>query len=112
RDAVAEAIERARADYAPTLLEIRTYRYMGHSMSDAVSGTYRSKEELEEYRRRDPIQLLEAKMRSARELSDADLAAMEKEIAAVVQDAWDFAEQSPEPPIAALLEDVLVETTT
>jgi pyruvate dehydrogenase E1 component alpha subunit len=112
RDAMAEAIERARADYAPTLLEIRTYRYMGHSMSDAVSGTYRSKEELDTYRKRDPIQALEAKMKAARELSDADLAAMEKEIAAVVQDAWDFAEQSPEPPIEALLEDVVVENTT
>ena len=112
RDAMAEAIERARDDYAPTLLEIRTYRYMGHSMSDAVSGTYRSKEELDTYRKRDPIQALEAKMKAARELSDADLAAMEKEIAAVVQDAWDFAEQSPEPPIEALLEDVVVETAT
>ena len=84
---------------------------MGHSMSDAVSGTYRSREELDTYRRRDPIQLLESKMKAAHELSDADLAAMEKEIAAVVQDAWDFAEHSPEPPIEALLEDVVVETT-
>ncbi len=56
RDALGEAIARARADYAPTLLEIKTYRFMGHSMSDAVSGTYRTKEELEEYRKRDPDQ--------------------------------------------------------
>jgi pyruvate dehydrogenase E1 component alpha subunit len=112
REAMAAAIARARADYAPSLLEIRTYRYMGHSMSDAVSGTYRTKDELEVYRKRDPIHLLQSKMKSARELSDADLAAMEKEIAAVVQDAWDFAEKSPEPPIEALLEDVLVETAT
>jgi pyruvate dehydrogenase E1 component alpha subunit len=111
REATAEAIERARADYAPTLLEIRTYRYMGHSMSDAVSGTYRTKEELEDYRKRDPIALLQARMRSAGALPDGVLAGMEKEIAGVVQDAWDFAEQSPEPPAAALLEDVLVETT-
>jgi pyruvate dehydrogenase E1 component alpha subunit len=112
RDALAEAIARARADYAPTLLEVKTYRFMGHSMSDAVSGTYRTKEELEEYRKRDPINLLESKMKAAGEITDADVAVMEKEIAAVVQDAWDFADASPEPPIEALYEDVLVETTS
>lgn len=111
RDAMAEAIGRARADYVPTLLEIRTYRYMGHSMSDAVSGTYRTKEELEAYRKRDPIALLEGRMQSAGELSDPDLAALESEIARTVQDAWDFAEQSPEPPVEALLEDVYAETS-
>ena len=112
RDAMADAVARARADYAPTLLEIKTYRYTGHSMSDAVSGTYRTKEELEEYRKRDPINLLEARMKAAGEITGEDIAAMEKEIAAVVQDSWDFAEQSPEAPIEALYADVLVETTT
>ena len=112
RDAMATALERARDDYLPTLLEIRTYRFMGHSMSDAVSGTYRTKAELEEYQKRDPINLLEKKMRDAGEITDAEIAAMEKEIAAVVQDAWDFADASPEPPAGALYEDVLVETTS
>ncbi|HEY2850716.1 MAG TPA: pyruvate dehydrogenase (acetyl-transferring) E1 component subunit alpha, partial [Gemmatimonadaceae bacterium] len=55
REAMGAALERARDDYQPTLLEIRTYRFMGHSMSDAVSGTYRTKAELEEYQKRDPI---------------------------------------------------------
>ncbi|HLA90567.1 MAG TPA: pyruvate dehydrogenase (acetyl-transferring) E1 component subunit alpha [Gemmatimonadaceae bacterium] len=110
RDAMGDAIEQARADYTPTLLEVRTYRYMGHSMSDAVSGTYRTKEELEGYRKRDPIALLEGKMKSAGDLSEADRTALENEIAATVQDAWDFAEKSPEPPVEALLEDVYVET--
>ena len=112
RDAAQEAIDRARKDYAPTLLEVRTYRYMGHSMSDAVSGTYRTKEELEAYRKRDPINLLSARMKSDKTLTDADLAAMEAEIAVTVQDSWDFAEASPEPPIEALYEDVYVETST
>ena len=112
RDAMAKAIERARTDYLPTLLEIRTYRFMGHSMSDAVSGTYRTKAELEEYQKRDPIKLLESKMKAAGELTDAQIAEMEKEIAVVVQDAWDFADASPEPPLEALYEDVLVETTS
>ena len=112
RDAMRAAVERARADYAPTLLEVKTYRYTGHSMSDAVSGTYRTKEELEEARKRDPINLLEASMKAAGEISADDIAAMEREIATTVQDAWDFAEQSPEAPPAALYEDVLVETST
>jgi pyruvate dehydrogenase E1 component alpha subunit len=112
RDAMAKAIERARADYAPTLLEVKTYRYMGHSMSDAVSGTYRTKEELEDYRKRDPLNLLEARMKAAGEITGEEIAAMEKEIATIVQDAWDFAEQSPEAPIEALYEDVLVATTS
>jgi pyruvate dehydrogenase E1 component alpha subunit len=112
RDAMQEAVDRARKDSAPTLLEIRTYRFMGHSMSDAVSGTYRTKEELESYRKRDPINLLKAKMQAEKMLTDADLTAMEAEIAAVVQDSWDFADASPEPPLEALYEDVYVETTT
>ena len=112
RDAMRAAVERARADYAPTLLEVKTYRYTGHSMSDAVSGTYRTKEELEEARKRDPINLLEASMKAAGEISADDITAMEREIATTVQDAWDFAEQSPEAPAAALYEDVLVETST
>ena len=112
RDALADAIERARTNYESTLLEIRTYRFMGHSMSDAVSGTYRTKAELEEYMKRDPITLLKNRMKTAGELNDSGLADMEKEIALVVQDAWDFADASPEPPPGALYEDVLVETTS
>jgi pyruvate dehydrogenase E1 component alpha subunit len=112
RDAMQEAIGRARKDSSPTLLEVRTYRYMGHSMSDAVSGTYRTKEELETYRKRDPINLLKTQLLGDKAIKDADVEAMEKEIAATVQDAWDFADASPEPPIEALYEDVYVETTT
>ncbi len=112
REAVSTAIERARKNYEPTLLEIKTYRFMGHSMSDAVSGTYRTKAELEEYMKRDPINLLKARMTSDGDLDLAILADMEKEIAAVVQDSWDFADASPEPPLEALYEDVLVETTS
>src|SRR5690606_37041013 len=58
REAFARAVERARSESEPTLLEMRTYRFMGHSMSDAVSGTYRTKEELEEHMKRDPITVL------------------------------------------------------
>jgi len=112
RQGIGEAVERARRESIPTLIEVRTYRFMGHSMSDAVSGTYRTKAELEEYLKRDPITLLRATMQDAGELSDEEVAKMDEEIKAIVQDAWDFADQSPEPPPEALYEDVLAETTT
>ena len=112
RAAVGEAIERARKDKTPTLLEVRTYRFMGHSMSDAVSGTYRTKDELDEYLKRDPIALLRAHMQERDEISEEEIARMDEELKAIVQDAWDFADQSPEPPLEELYTDVLVETTS
>ena len=112
RQAVGEAVERARKEQMPTLLEIRTYRFMGHSMSDAASGTYRTKAELEEFMKRDPITLLRTHMQAAGELTDDQLQKMDADIKAVVQDAWDFADASPELPVEALWEDVLVDTTT
>jgi pyruvate dehydrogenase E1 component alpha subunit len=112
RQSVGEAIERARAEQLPTLLEVRTYRFMGHSMSDAVSGTYRTKAELEEYLKRDPITLLRTRMQEAGEITDEEFTKMDDEIKAAVQDAWDFADQSPEPAPEALYADVLVDTTS
>ena len=112
RQAVSEAVERARKEQMPTLLEIRTYRFMGHSMSDAVSGTYRTKAELEEYMKRDPITIQSARMKENGELTDEQLQQMDTDLKAVVQDSWDFADASPELPIEALWEDVLVDTTT
>src|SRR6185369_11392287 len=112
RAAVQEAVDRARTESTPTLLEVRTYRFMGHSMSDAVSGTYRTKEELEEYLKRDPIIVLRTQLQQAGQLTDDEFAKLDEEVKALVQDSWDFAEQSPEPPIEALYEDVLVDTTS
>src|SRR5512143_4217830 len=112
RTAVQQAVERARSESLPTLLEVRTYRFMGHSMSDATSGTYRTKAELDENMKRDPIVLLRMQMQERGELSDEDLHKLDEEIKAVAQDAWDFADQSPEPPLEALYEDVLVDTTS
>ena len=112
RAATQEAVDRARRDSLPTLLEVRTYRFMGHSMSDAVSGTYRSKAELDEYMKRDPIMLLRMHMQENGELTDEELQKTDAEIKAVVQDAWDFADKSPEPPLESLYEDVYVDTTS
>ncbi|HMC54257.1 MAG TPA: pyruvate dehydrogenase (acetyl-transferring) E1 component subunit alpha [Gemmatimonadaceae bacterium] len=107
-----EAVDRARKESAPTLVEVRTYRFMGHSMSDAVSGTYRSKAELEEWQKRDPIVLLRMHMQEKKELTDEQLQKLDEKIKAEVQDAIDFADKSPEPPAEALWEDVLVDTTS
>src|SRR3954470_382820 len=112
RAAMQEAVDRARTESLPTLLEVRTYRFMGHSMSDAVSGTYRTKAELDEYMKRDPIALLRAHMHENNELTAEDLQKLDEEIKAICQDAWDFADNSPEPPLEALFEDVLVDTTS
>jgi pyruvate dehydrogenase E1 component alpha subunit len=112
RESMQEAVDRARSESEPTLLEVRTYRFMGHSMSDAVSGTYRTKAELDEYLKRDPIVLLRMHMHEQGELTDDDLHKLDEEMKAVAQDAWDFAEKSPEPPLEALYEDVLVDTTS
>jgi pyruvate dehydrogenase E1 component alpha subunit len=112
RAAAEEAIDRARRESLPTLLEVRTYRFMGHSMSDAVSGTYRSKAELDEYMKRDPIVLLRMHMQEQDELNEEALHKLDDDIKAIVQDAWDFADKSPEPPLEALFEDVLVDTTS
>ncbi len=112
REAVGEAIERARKEQLPTLLEVRTYRFMGHSMSDAVSGTYRSKAELEEYMKRDPIALLRVRMQENGELTDEQLQKLDEELKAIVQDSWDFADASPELPLEALYEDVYADSHT
>ena len=112
RASTGEAVRRARTESVPTLLEVRTYRFMGHSMSDAVSGTYRSKAELEEYMKRDPIMALRMLMQESGEIDDAGMARLDEEVKSVVQDAWDFADASPEPALESLYEDVTVETTT
>ena len=112
RDAVTRAVDRARAEKTPTLLEMRTYRFMGHSMSDAVSGTYRTKAELEEEMRRDPIILLRERMAAAGEIDDDAYAKLDEEVKAEVQDSWDFADASPEPELEELYSYVTVDTVT
>ncbi|HEX2722734.1 MAG TPA: pyruvate dehydrogenase (acetyl-transferring) E1 component subunit alpha [Gemmatimonadaceae bacterium] len=112
RDAMGRAIDLARREGKPSLLEMRTFRFMGHSMSDAASGTYRSKEELEESMKRDPIVILHDIMRTDGQLSDGEFAKLDEEQKAICQDAWDFADSSPEPSIEDLYTDVLVDSTS
>ncbi len=112
RDAMGRAVALARTESKPTLIEMRTYRFMGHSMSDAASGTYRSKEELEENMKRDPIVVLHDIMRSDAQLSDGEFSRLDEEQKVICQDAWDFADASPEPSPEDLYADVLVDTTS
>jgi pyruvate dehydrogenase E1 component alpha subunit len=112
RDAMGRAVALARKEGKPTLIEMRTYRFMGHSMSDAASGTYRSKEELEANMKRDPIVILHDIMRTDGQLSDGEFSKLDEDQKAICQDAWDFADSSPEPPLEELHTDVLVDTTS
>ncbi|MBA2686882.1 MAG: pyruvate dehydrogenase (acetyl-transferring) E1 component subunit alpha [Gemmatimonadaceae bacterium] len=112
REAMGRAVERARKEKRPTLIEMRTYRFMGHSMSDAVSGTYRSKDELEENMKRDPIVLLHNMMYEDGEFTEGELKKIDDEAKAIAQDAWDFADASPEPPLEELYTDILVDSGT
>jgi pyruvate dehydrogenase E1 component alpha subunit len=102
--AVEEAARRAAAEVRdgdrPCFLELRTYRFRAHSMYDP--DRYRTKEEIEAWRRRDPITVLEARLREAGETDDADLAAAEAEVAAEIDAAVAFAEAGSLEPITDL----------
>ena len=105
--AVAEAAERARAGEGPTLLEFKTYRYKGHSMSDPAK--YRTKEELEDYRMRDSIESVRHTILTHGMATEEALDAIDEQIKELVQEAVDFAEDSPYPDPAELYHDVYVE---
>jgi pyruvate dehydrogenase E1 component alpha subunit len=109
KDAMDRAVKRARTESEPTLLEMRTYRYVGHSMSDAAHGTYRTKEEVETYRKRDPIAVLGEHLTEQGHIDEAGLTAIDDEVKLEVQGAMDFAEQSPDPPLDHLYTDVYAE---
>jgi pyruvate dehydrogenase E1 component alpha subunit len=101
-EATERAVQRARSEKLPTLLEVRTYRFMGHSMSDPIHGHYRTREEVEEQKRLDPIPGLFHRLESEGYLSQSDLAALDAEVVAEVEDAVSFADQSPDPDPAEL----------
>jgi pyruvate dehydrogenase E1 component alpha subunit len=106
-DAIAEAAERARKGEGPTFLEIRTYRYRGHSMSDPAK--YRTKEELEAYKAKDPLERVKDTIIKNKYANEAWFDEMELKIEATVNDAVDFSENSPFPDPEALFEDVYMQ---
>jgi pyruvate dehydrogenase E1 component alpha subunit len=108
-DATRRAADRARKGGHPTLLEVRTYRYMGHSMSDPLHGVYRTKDEVEEQRKKDPITQLAEKLKEEKVIDQARLDAIDAEIHAEVEEAVKFADESPDPDLAELYTDVLAD---
>jgi pyruvate dehydrogenase E1 component alpha subunit len=108
-DATQRAVERARKGGHPTLLEVRTYRYMGHSMSDPLHGVYRTKDEVEEQRKRDPITQLAEKLKEDGVLDQSALDALDAEIHAEVDAAVRFADESPDPDPGELTTDVVAD---
>lgn len=103
-DAIKEAAERGRRGDGPTLLDIQTYRYKGHSMSDPQK--YRTKEELGEFQEKDPIEYVRNVLTTQGWNTPEELKAVEKEVKAQVEDSIEFAENSPYPEASELYEDV------
>ncbi len=101
-DAMTEAVGRARKDQTPTLLDVQTYRFVGHSMSDPVHGVYRTEAEVEEEKEGDPISQLCRRLEDDGIFSVADFESLDEEVKKEMDDAVAFAEQSPDPDPAAL----------
>jgi pyruvate dehydrogenase E1 component alpha subunit len=107
-DVAGEAIQRARSGQGPTLIEAKTYRYTGHYVGD--SGTlYRTREEVEERRKRDPIALFRQKLLADKSFSEQELQTIEAEVARELDEAVRFGEESPEPELEDALTDVFSE---
>lgn len=100
REAVERAVKRGRESFLPTLLEIRTYRFMGHSMSDP--GNYRTRAEIEKHQERDPIKLFTASLQEEGLIDEAGIKEIEDQVREVVEHSVKFADESPEPDPAEL----------
>jgi pyruvate dehydrogenase E1 component alpha subunit len=108
RAAAAKALGRARDGEGPTILEMMTYRYRGHSMSDPAK--YRTKEEVAKMRQEhDPIDRLRERLLSEKHIDENGLKNMDREVKELVSQATEFAQASPEPDPAELYTDVLIE---
>lgn len=110
REAVRRAAKRARSESLPTLIEAKTYRFRGHSMSDPAK--YRTKEEVEEWMKRDPIRILANRIYALGIANEAQLQAIDEEARREVAEAVQFADASPLPDPAALYEDVYCEAVS
>lgn len=106
RDAGRRAVKHARSGKGPMILEMKTYRYRGHSMSDPAK--YRTRDEVNDVRQHhDPIDFAKARIVEEGWSDEAALKAIDKEVKAVASDAADFARESPEPPASDLMTDIL-----
>jgi pyruvate dehydrogenase E1 component alpha subunit len=106
RDCVGRAVARAREDKTPTLVEAQTYRFRGHSMRDPAAAVYRTREEVDEEKRRDPIVRFQERLVTAGVLDQAAVEALTARVETRVNEAVAFADASPEPPPEWLTADV------
>jgi pyruvate dehydrogenase E1 component alpha subunit len=106
-DALTKACDRARRGDGPSYLVMNTYRYRGHSMSDAMK--YRAKDEAEHWRQRDPISLYESRLKEKRVIDDEAIGKIDQEVRAIVDDSVKFADSSPHPDSSELYTDILSE---
>lgn len=106
-EGMVRAVKRAREGDGPTLLEIKTYRYKGHSISDPQK--YRTKEEVEEYKHRDPIQALLQTIYENKLATEEEIKAINERVDAAVAESVKFAEESPWPDDSEVLKDVYVD---
>ena len=106
-DGVARAVRRAREKGGPTLLELKTYRYKGHSISDPQK--YRSKDEVDEYKDKDPIQMVLKTILANGLGTQADIDAINTRVDAIVTESVKFAEESPFPNDDEVLKDVYMD---
>jgi pyruvate dehydrogenase E1 component alpha subunit len=104
---VTRAVKRAREKGGPTLLEMKTYRYKGHSISDP--GKYRTKEELEEYKGKDPIQLILKTIYENKYASEEQIKNIDGRVETTIAESVKFAEESPFPDDSEVLKDVYVD---
>jgi pyruvate dehydrogenase E1 component alpha subunit len=106
-DATEWAVNHARGGNGPVLLEVKTYRFRGHSMSDP--GKYRTKEEVEEYKKQDPIEQVLNTLKKNKWINEAEIDAIDEKIKAIVEESVRFAEESPYPDASELYKDVYVQ---
>ena len=106
-EGVSRAVKRAREGGGPTLIEIKTYRYKGHSISDPQK--YRTKDEVEEYKQRDPIEMVLNSIKTNNFATQEEIDAINKRVNDQVAESVKFSEDSPWPPDDELLKDVYVD---
>jgi pyruvate dehydrogenase E1 component alpha subunit len=106
-EAISRAVKRAREKGGPTLIEMKTYRYKGHSISDPQK--YRSKEEVDEYKEQDPIQKVLKTILANEYATNQEISIINARVDAIVADAVKFAEESPWPDDNEVLKDVYMD---
>ena len=106
-EGLARAVKRAREGDGPTLIELKTYRYKGHSISDPQK--YRTKEEVEEYKAKDPIAMVLQTIKQNKFATDEEIKSIDDRINAVVEESVKFAEESPWPDDSEVLKDVYID---